>query len=384
MEISKNHLKQSININDVNIIKFTKKLNEKKRRYPGIELIRILGQYAIIVQHIISFSKLISKYNHFPKVKLLNIMIFWNISSFGMISGIIGNKTHKYSNLFYLWYCALFYSISIHLIYKKYYPNKVKNYKLINFFFPVIFKQYWYFTIYFGLYLFLPLINKGLSIVNKLELKIIVSSTIGILIIWNDFILDKGDPFIFNSGYSIIGLLLFYIIGAYLEKYIIGKYKSRIFFIIYIFLYISSSYLCYYLSIYKGYFLGIIKLKKLFRCRISSLPNMLQSICIILIFTQIKYNKYLGKVISFFGPLTFGVYLSHSHIHIYTNYLSFLFQKYPKSLPLYSLIYLILLKGVFIFCICSVIDYVRYLIFKIIRIKEISFFIEKMIKYILY
>ena len=140
------------------------------------------------------------------------------------------------------------------------------------------------------------------------------------MIIWNDFILDKSDPFIFNSGYSIIGLLLFYIIGAYLKKYIIGKYKSRIFFIMYIFLYVSTSYLCYHISIYKGYFLGIIKLKKLFSCRISSVPNMLQSICIILIFTQIKYNKYLGKIFSFFGPLTFGVYLSHSHIHIFKIY----------------------------------------------------------------
>ena len=93
-------------------------------------------------------------------------MCFWHVSSFGIISGIIGNKTHKYSNLFYLWYCALFYSVSIHLIYKKYYPNEVKNYKLFIFFFPVIFRQFWYFTIYFGLYLFLPIINKGLSLVN--------------------------------------------------------------------------------------------------------------------------------------------------------------------------------------------------------------------------
>ena len=211
-----------------------------------------------------------------------------------------------------------------------------------------------------------------------------MSSIIGILIIWKDCILDKGDPFIFNSGYSIIGLLLFYIIGVYLEKYFIGNYKSKIFFIIYILLYVTSSYLCYFLTIYKGYFLGIKILKNLFPCRISSIPNMLQSICIILIFTQIKYNKYLGKVISFFGPLTFGIYLNHTHKYIIKIYFPLLFKKYPKSLPLNSLICLILLKGIFIFFVCSVIDYSRYLFFKIVRIKEICFFIEKMIKYILY
>lgn len=198
------YFNQSININDDNIIKFSKKIKGKKERNPGIESIRILGQYAIIVHHIILYAKLLNKYNHFPQVQLLNIMSFWHVSSFGMISGIIGNKTHKYSNLFYLWYCTLFYSVSIHLIYKIIYPNKVKIYKIFEFFFPVIFKQYWYFTMYFGLYLFLPLINKGLSLVNKSELKIIILSIIGILIIWRDFILNRGDPFIFNSGYSII------------------------------------------------------------------------------------------------------------------------------------------------------------------------------------
>lgn len=232
-------------------------------------------------------------------------MYFWHVSSFGMFSGIIGNKTLKYSNLFNLWCCGLFYSVSIHLVYKKYYYiNEDKNYKLIYFFFPVIFIQYWYFTIYFGLYLFLSLINKGLSLINKFEFKKILLSIIGILIIWRDFILDKEDPFVFNYGYSIVGLLLFYIIRAYLQKYIIVNNKSKIFFIIYIFVYILSTYLCYYLSFYKGNY-GcrkiIIRLKRLFTCKISSLPNMFQSISIILIFTQIKYNKFLGKFISFLG-----------------------------------------------------------------------------------
>ena len=37
-------------------------------------------------------------------------------------------------------------------------------------FFPVIFYKYWYFSEYFGMYLFLPVINKGLSILNQNEL----------------------------------------------------------------------------------------------------------------------------------------------------------------------------------------------------------------------
>ena len=32
---------------------------------------------------------------------------------------------------------------------------------------PVIFNRYWYFTTYFGMYLFLPVINKGIENLTK-------------------------------------------------------------------------------------------------------------------------------------------------------------------------------------------------------------------------
>lgn len=43
--------------------------------------------------------------------------------------------------------------------------------------------DYWYFSTYFGMYLFLPLINKGLSLVDKVELTIVLISMIGIFFI---------------------------------------------------------------------------------------------------------------------------------------------------------------------------------------------------------
>lgn len=57
----------------------------------------------------------------------------------------------------------------------------------------------------------------------------------------------------------------------------------------------------------------MIYLKQIFVQRISSLPMILQSISVLLFLTQIKYNKYLAKIITFIGPLTFGIYLIHEH-----------------------------------------------------------------------
>ena len=41
----------------------------------------------------------------------------------------------------------------------------------------------------------------------------------------------------------------------------------------------------------------------------------------------IKYNKYLAKIISFIGPLTFGVYLIHEHTLIRAHIIRNLFAK---------------------------------------------------------
>lgn len=153
--------------------------------------------------------------------------MFWHVICFGLISGIVGYKTYKYSNLLYLWISTVFYSVVIHLYYKRYHPTYFENHTLIENFFPVIYNKYWYFTSYFGMYLFIPLINKGLSIVNKKELKTIVVSIFSIFIILKDFIIIKNDPFKLNSGYSVLNLIMFYILGAYLGKYIIKGNKNK-------------------------------------------------------------------------------------------------------------------------------------------------------------
>ena len=257
--------------------------HSENKRNPGIDLLRILGMYAIIVHHILFFGKVFSKYkNYYKELEFINILSFWHVSSFGLISGIIGYKTNKkYSNLLYLWFCSVTYSIGIHLFYKIFYPNLIKNQKILHHLFPIIFRKYWYFTSYFGMYLFLPLINKGISISNKIELKAVIMSTIGIFIFWKDYIVINKDPFKINSGYSVLGLLLFYLIGAYLGKYIINQNENKnlIFYLFCLSQFIFSSYLCYYFSFYNTpKIFIIIKLKIIFIRRINSIAMIIQVI----------------------------------------------------------------------------------------------------------
>jgi hypothetical protein len=55
--------------------------NKRKIRNPGIDLVRVLGMYAIIVHHILHFSKLFKKYKQYKELVLMNISCFWHVST---------------------------------------------------------------------------------------------------------------------------------------------------------------------------------------------------------------------------------------------------------------------------------------------------------------
>ena len=216
----------------INQIKNSKLL--KNQRNPGIDIIRLIGMYLIVFHHFISFGRLLSKYPIFKKeILFVESFINWHNNSFALISGIVGYKKSRYSNLLYLWFTVFFYSVGIYLYVGIFNKNYIKTRNFTAYFFPIIYKRYWYFTAYFGMYLFLPIINSGISCLNKKELKIIVSITLGIFVIWKDFNNPNDDVFNFNSGHSTIWLLTFYLTGAYIGKYKVYYSGSKKFIILF-------------------------------------------------------------------------------------------------------------------------------------------------------
>jgi surface polysaccharide O-acyltransferase-like enzyme len=266
----------------------------KKRRNHGIDFIRIIAMYGIIINHIMYKKNTLSKFKAFKELKLLHILLFWHNNGFAFISGFIGYKTHKYSNLFYLWIWVCFYSVVIHLFYLKYKPQIVIDDKFYYNLFPIIFRRYWFFTAYFGMYLFLPIINKGISFLNKSELKICYISILFLFVFWHDIMNHKKDIFMTNRGYSILWLLIFYITGSYFGKYFI-KNKKIFLFLISFLIYIITSILYY--SIYNCGINDsnvdiknkiIMILKNLLSESYDSNLKVIQSISIILFLLQIN------------------------------------------------------------------------------------------------
>ena len=289
----------------------------------------------------------------------------------------------------YLWFCTLFYYLGIIKYLSVFKPNLYKKQIDFNDFFPVINRQYWYFTAYFGMYLFLPVINKGLESINKSQLKVTMLSFIIIFIILQDYINPKSNSFQIGGGYSLIWLIIVYIIGAYFGKFHKDStfIKKIIKCIIYILIFYYSGYLYFNLRNYQINYNNnqtlktkiIIFLKSIFQVRYNSFTMILQSISLILFLTNINYNKYIAKIISFFAPLTFAVYLIHDNLIIRGVIMRDILKNYPRRLPLNTVYKIIFLKGLKIFGICIGIDYLRNILFRILHIRKICILIEKLI-----
>ena len=132
-------------------------------------------------------------------------------------------------------------------------------------FYPMVFNLYWYFTTYFGMYLFLPVINKGISQLSKYEFRLVIMSTLGIFVLWKDYKNMKPDIFRLNGGKSILWFLTFYLTGAYIGKYRVDYrgFKRYACILICGAIFTITSLLYFKLSIGEYYFLIIYDLNKL-------------------------------------------------------------------------------------------------------------------------
>ena len=353
----------------------------------------MISMYAIILRHFFADG---NGRRHYPNYKRqiewwYTFMDFHN-NAFMLISGIVGYKTNKYANLLYLWLTAFFYSVGIHKYIIHFQKRFYINQPMYKEYFPMIFQRYWYFTAYFGMYIFLPVINKGISYLSKGELKFVVITTLGIINIWRYYKNPKVDVFNLNGGSSVIWLLTFYLTGAYIGKYHVdySGVKKYIYCILLACIYFFFSYLFFKVShdelyLGKGYYqIEIVNiLKRMLLEKLDSLTRIIQAITICLFFMQIRFNKYLAKFISFFGPLIFGIYLTHNHKVIKENISRRTFIGLSKKLSVNDLFSYVLLRALKMFIICTFVDYLRHLLFTILRIRKILIVLEEKIKEII-
>ena len=105
----------------------------------------------------------------------------------------------------------------------------------------------------------------------------------------------------------------------------------------------------------------------------------LAAICLLLFFEKIKISPFWQKIIRFFSPMAFGVYLIHVHPLVFSYLIKDRFTAYA-AFPWIIELLAILGTAVVINLICYAIDFIRLELFKKLRIRQKLDAFEKKIK----
>ena len=142
------------------------------KRNIGIDALKIVSMFMIVLLHIFGQGGILNTLPQFSTryniTWLIEIMSLCSVNCFAIISGYLYvDKKYTFKSLISLWFQVIFYSITIIGVLKLAVPERINYTYITKMFLPTMSHSYWYFTAYFGLYLFIPLLNIILKHCNK-------------------------------------------------------------------------------------------------------------------------------------------------------------------------------------------------------------------------
>lgn len=346
---------------------------EKPRNY-GVDLLRMLSIYMVIVIHLFLHKGIYAMPFLTPTIPsfiiqwFIYLLCFCSVNCFALISGYVGidRKSHRFTPAIMLWLQTFFYTFAITVLFSVFMPEAVTKEQWLGAVFPICTNQYWYISSYFGLLILMPILDKGINAMRIKELKTVVITLIIVFsILPNVF---QKDAFVLNTGYSVIWLTVLYITGAYLKRRASAKITALKCFAGYF----AMNAVSLAIKITIGFFHDRQDFNELLKSNILidyTSPFVLGSaIFLLLAFSQLKINEKTAKIISRLSPLALGVYILHVNPLIW----KYLFPQTIKLIDqssLFSTLFGILSLSVCVYCFCTLCEFIRSVIFKLLKIK---------------
>lgn len=294
-----------------------------------------------------------------------------SVNCFAIITGFVMYPIKfKISRIIRLWFQVFFYGVFGNMAFTLLGYNINLKY-WIKAIFPFMTGEYWYFTAYMGMFLFIPCMNNFVKYASKRNIfyffiVVLFSCVLSTL---------KNNLLGFNQGYSMLWLIILYLIGAFIKKMNLKLSKSKMKKLILIVMCCFVFQIAY--PIIVPYLTKKVFGKAIFFTVLNKYVspfNLIISICLLIVFSNLNIvSKNLISIINKFSPLMFGCYLIQVlpfyYKEILINSYKTLFSEHIILTP-----FIVLLLGFGYLLLFSAIDYLRIYIFKMINI---NYFVNK-------
>lgn len=322
---------------------------ESKRRLMGLDILKILSMFFIIIHHLSKHGGFYENTTGFTKVfiGILNALFLPSVNIFVYTSAylIIKKRNVTVKRYFYLYAQIVFYSLLTLIVTYCLKRQTFNIIEVIKCFLPITYPVFWFCREYLILYIISPLLLKMVQNLNKKQYSIVVVAILSLILYCNVL---KVSIVPFGRGFSFIWFIALFLLAGYQVGF--GFNFKRYIFVV---LFIVSTVLSY-IKIY-NYGLVVEYCNFVVAIQTISLFNCLYDI-------DIK-NKLISNVIKYISTCTLGIYL----IHDSSFFQSFIYDSVFKTYKYFND------KALFYFWMFVLIIFTAGLIVEIIRKYVIRF-----------
>lgn len=352
----------------------------KKEKLFGIELLRILATFYIILLHVVGQGGVAAASGGgkgtYTVSYLLLALAYPAVNCYALISGFVGCKSRfKLSRLLSLWLTVVFVNLAVWGAFRLLAPEMAASFSLEACLKPLLTNEYWYVTAYFGLSVLSPVLNAAAELPKKTFAEMLIGLFACFVLLPK---IADNDLFLTRSGYSTLWLVLLYLVGMFFRLHLLPKKRSRlcgaaclaVYGMISVFLPLQKR-----LTENKLLASGIENPVYLKNYAYTSVLIVLSSIALFAVFTRINVqNKAVCKFISFFSTASFGVYILHTQPLVWANLLQDAFSQFAVfSAPVMAACCLAAALGIFL--ACTAVEKLRALLFCVTRLDRLIVFL---------
>ncbi|MGN0774408.1 MAG: acyltransferase [Candidatus Ventricola sp.] len=355
----------------------------KATRHYGIDLLRILSMFSIVLLHILGQGgvgqavELYSKnYYAYLSLRFLNEFA---VDAYGMISGYVMYKSRpKPSRLLTLWFEVLFYSAGISVLFILFHRSSVPvlRAEFYSMLLPITGGRYWYMSCYFCMFLLIPVLNAGVEKLTLAEMRSMLLGLFLLVCVLGGLNISRKDPFCMNYGFSTAWLCILYLAGAFCRKYQIHTYIRPWQSLLVIAICVLSTVMFKSWMDHNRWRLPYT-LDWMLMSNVS-ITYTLTAFFMLNLFARVRPSKTAQRFIAMLSPLSLGVYLIHVHPFIWDNFITSRFALLANAHWL-SMLFKSVAIALSIFVVCLGIDLIRVHIFQLLHIEQLCQRMEQLL-----
>lgn len=343
----------------------------RTERSGGLDLLRIVSMFMVTVLHLLGRGGVLENAVPFTAdyewAWLLETACYCAVDCYALLSGyFLCTSRCRTPRLVSLWLGVFFWSAGLTALFALREP--VSPARFAQACLPVTFSQYWYFTAYFAVYCCAPFFNRLLAALDARALRRL-NRTLFVLLSLLPTAFGQ-DPFVTGKGYSFLWLAALYFLGAALRRDPPRTRRSRV-------------WLGGWAACVGTVFLSRLAIETIQFARTGAVGSggwllsytspliLAAAVCLLLWGRELRCGSGGERLIRFFAPAAFGVYLIHAQPFVFHRLLA------GAAVPLLTLPAWGFPLAVFgiaaaVFLLCALLETARLALFRVLRAERLA------------